>query len=74
MKLVQNRTIPIFLSSGKNIILADMMFYITIGYINLDMVQVQIQSRHGRNVCPFTTLNANMAGYPTKNYVFICEF
>ena len=37
MKLVRNRTIPIALPSGKNI-LADTMFKISIGHTNLGML------------------------------------
>ena len=67
MKLVHDRTVPIILPSGKNI-LVDTMFKIIIGYTNLGMRQVQC--RLGSRVCPFITLNANMAGYPTKYNVF----
>ena len=67
MKFVRDRTIPIILPSGKNI-LADTMFKITIGYTNLG--SRQIQCRLGSKVCLFIALNAIMAGYPTKNNVF----
>ena len=67
MKLVCDRTIPIILPSGKNI-LADTMFKITIGYTNLGTRQ--IQCRLGSKVCLFIALNASMVGYPTKNNVF----
>ena len=66
-KLARDRTIPIILPSGKNI-LVDTMFKITIGYTNLGTRQ--IQCRLGRNVCLFIALNAIIAGYPTKNNVF----
>ena len=39
-KLVRNRTIPVILPSGKNI-LVDTMFKITIGYTKLGMRQTQ---------------------------------
>ena len=68
MKLVRNRTIPIILPSGENL-LVDTMFKIIIGYTNLGMMQ--IQCRIGSRVCPFITTNANMAGYTTKNKVFL---
>ena len=67
MKLVRDRTIPIILPSGKNI-LADTMFKTTIGYTNLGTRQ--IQCRLGSKVYLFIALNAIMAGYPTKNNVF----
>ena len=63
MKLVRDRTIPIIVPSGKNI-LADTMFKITIGYTNLGTRQ--IQCKLGSKVCLFIALNAIMAGYPTK--------
>ena len=66
-KLVCNRTIPIILPSGKNI-LVDTMFKIIIGYTNLGMRQIQCIL--GSRLCPFITPNANMAGYPTENNVF----
>ena len=68
MKHVRNSTIPIILPSGMNI-LVDTMFKIIIGYTNLGMRQTQC--RPGSRVCPFITPNANMAGYPTKNNVFV---
>ena len=40
MKLVHDRTIPISLPSGKNI-LADTMFKVTVGYTNLGTRQIQ---------------------------------
>ena len=40
MKLVRNRTIPVILPSGKDI-LVDTMFKIIIGYTNLGMRQIQ---------------------------------
>ena len=40
MKLVRNRTIPITLHCGKNI-LDNMVFKISIGYTNLDTRQIQ---------------------------------
>ena len=40
MKLVHDHTIPIILSSGKNV-LADTMFKIIMGYTNLGMRQIQ---------------------------------
>ena len=40
MKLVQDRTVPIILPSGKNI-LVDTMFKIIIGYTNLGTRQLQ---------------------------------
>ena len=61
MKLVRDRTIPVILSSGKDI-LVDTMFKIIIGYTNLGTKQIQC--------CLFIALNASMAGYPTKNNVF----
>ena len=68
MKFVRDRTIPIILPSGKNI-LADTMYKITIGYANLGTRQ--IQCRLGSKVCLFIALNASMAGYPTKKlYLF----
>ena len=67
MKLVRDRTIPIMLPSGKNI-LADTMFKITIGYTNLGTRQIQY--RLCSKVCLFIALNAIMGGYPTKNNVF----
>ena len=68
MKLVRDSTIPIILPSGKNI-LVDTMFKMIIGYTNLGMRQ--IQCKLGSKVCLFVALNASMAGYPTKNNVFI---
>ena len=59
MKLVRDRTIPITLPSGNNI-LTDTMFKITIGYTKLG--RRQIQCRLGSKVY----LNASMAGHPTK--------
>ena len=53
MKLVHDRTIPIILPSGKDI-LVDTMFKIIIGYTNLGT----------RLNLPFIALNASMAGYP----------
>ena len=70
MKLLRNRTIPIILPSGKNI-LVDTMFKIIIGYTNLGMRQ--IQCRLGSRICPFITSNAKMAGYPRKNKVFLAK-
>ena len=66
-KLSRDRTIPIILPSGKDI-LADTIIKITIGYTNLGTRQ--IQCRLGSKVCLFIALNASMAGYPTKNNVF----
>ena len=68
MKLVHDRTIPIILPSGKNI-LADTMFKIIIWYTNLGTRQ--IQWRHGSRVCLFVAHNANLAGYPSTNNVFL---
>ena len=68
MKLVCNCIIPIILPSGKNM-LVHFIFKIIIGYTNLGTRQ--FQSRLGSKDCLFITSNANMAGYPTKNYVFI---
>ena len=68
MKLVRDRTIPIILPSGKNI-LVNMVFKVNVGYTNLDTRQ--IQSRLGSRVSLFIAANANMAGYPTKGNVFI---
>ena len=51
MKRVRDRTIPIILPSGKNILI-DMVFTINIGHTNLNTSRV----------CLFITLNANM--YP----------
>ena len=68
MKLVHNRTIPIILPSGKNI-LVNMVFKINIGFTNLD--KREIQSRLGSRVCLFIAPNGNMAGYPIQNNVFI---
>ena len=70
MKLVLSRTIPIILPSGKNI-LVDTMFKINIGYTNLSMREIQCTL--GSRVCPFITPNANMAGYPTINNVFLAK-
>ena len=42
-QLVRNRTIPIILPSGKNI-LVDTMFKIIIGYTNLGMQQIQCRN------------------------------
>ena len=50
-------------------VLADMIFKMSTGYTNLD--KRQIASRLGSRVCILITPNANMAGYPTKNNVFI---
>ena len=68
MKLVRDRTIPIILPFGNNI-LVNMVFKINIGYTNLNTMQ--IQSRLGCRVCLFSDPNANMTGYPTCNNVFI---
>ena len=68
MKLVRDRTIPIILPSGKNI-LVNMMFKVSVGHTNHDTRQ--IQNRLGTRVCLFIAPNANMAGYPTKGNVFI---
>ena len=70
MKLVRDRTIPVILPSGKDI-LVDTMFKIIIWYTNLGTKQ--IQCRLGRKVCIFIALNASMAGYPTKNNVFLLQ-
>ena len=59
MKIVRDRTIPIILPSGKDI-LADTMFKISVGYTNLGTRQ--IQCRLGSKVCLFIALNAIMAG------------
>ena len=40
MKLVHDHTIPIILPSGKNI-LGNMVFQISVGYTNLDTMQIQ---------------------------------
>ena len=71
MKLVCNHTIPTILPSGKNI-LVDTMFKIILGYTNLGMRQ--IQCRLGSRVCPFITINANMAGYPQTTMSFLAKF
>ena len=63
MKLVLDRTIPIILLNGNNI-LADKVFKISIVHTNLDTSQ--IQSRLGSIVCLFATPNTSVAGYPTK--------
>ena len=68
MKLVRDRTIPITLPSGKNI-LSDTMFKISVGYTKLGMRE--IQGRLGSRVCLLVTSNTNMAGYPTKNNVLL---
>ena len=68
IKLVRSLTIPMILTSGKNI-LADAMFEIIIGSTYLGMRQ--IQSRPGS---PFITPNANMAGYPTQIMCFLATF
>ena len=68
MKLVHDRSIPIILPSGKNI-LVNMVFKISDGYTNLNTRQ--IQSRLGSRVCIFIAPNANTAGYPTKSNDFI---
>ena len=70
MKFLPERTIPIILPSRKNI-LVNMVFKITVGYTNLDTRQ--IQSRLGSRVCLFIAPNTIMAGYPTKNNVFISK-
>ena len=67
MKLVRNRTVPIILPRGKNI-LADTSLKISVGYTNLGMRQIRCIL--GSRVCPFITPNSNMTGYPTKNNVF----
>ena len=67
-KLVRDRTIPIILPGGKNI-LVNMVFKISVGHTNLDTRQ--IQSRRGSRMSLLVALNANMAGYPTKHNVFI---
>ena len=67
MKLVHDRTVPIILPSGIDI-LVDTMFKIIIGYTNLGTRQ--IQGRLGSWICLFIAPNASMAGYPTKNNVF----
>ena len=58
-KLGLNRSIPITLPSGKNI-LADTMFKISIGHTNLCS-----------RVCLFVTSNTSMARYSTKNNIYI---
>ena len=63
MKLVQDRTVPIILPSGKDI-LVDTMFKIIIRYTNLGTRQ--LQGILGSCSCLFIALNASMAGYPTK--------
>ena len=65
MKLVRDRTIPIILPSGKNI-LVNMVFKVSVVYTNLDTRQIQ-----SSRVCIFIAPNANMGGYPTKGNVFI---
>ena len=67
MKLIQDRTVPIILPSGKDI-LVDAMFKIITWYTNLGTRQ--LQGRLGSRICLFIALNAIMAGYPTKNNVF----
>ena len=62
-ELVLDRTIPIILLNGNNI-LADKVFKISIVHTNLDTSQ--IQSRLGSRVCLFATPNTSVAGYPTK--------
>ena len=54
MKLVHDRTVPIVLPSGKN-----MVFKINIGYTNLKTRQ--IQNRFGSRICLFIDSNASMA-------------
>ena len=63
MKLVHDRTIPIILPSGKNI-LVNIVFKINIGHTNLDTRQ--IQSRLCSSVCLFIAPNANMVGTQQK--------
>ena len=60
MKLVLNRTIPIILPSGRNI-LVNMVFKISIRYTNLDTRL--IQSKLGSRVCLFINSKANMVAY-----------
>ena len=50
-------------------ILDDEIFKINVGYTNLGTRQ--IQGRLSSRICLFITHDANMAGYPTKNNVFI---
>ena len=68
LKLVRDRTIPIILPSGNNI-LVNIVFKISVRHTNLDTKK--IQSRLGSIVCLFIAPNANMAGYLTQNNVFI---
>ena len=65
-KLVRDRTNPINLPCGKNI-LADMVFKINRECTNLDTRQ--IQSILDSRVCLFIAPNGNMAGYPIKKYL-----
>ena len=71
MKLVHDRTVPIILPSGEDI-LVDAMFKIIVGYTNL--VTRQIQGRLGSCICLFIAPNASMAGYQTKNNVFFWQY
>ena len=68
MKLVRDDTVPIILPSGKNI-LVNMVYEISVGYTNLHTGH--IQSRPRSRVCLIIAPNANMAGYPIYNNVFI---
>ena len=71
MKLVRDRTIPVILPSGKDI-LVDTKFKIIIGYANLGTRQ--IQCRLGSKVCLFIALDASMAGYPTKKQCLFWQY
>ena len=62
MKLFRDRTIPIILPSGKNI-LADTMFKIIIGYTNLGMRQIKCR-------LVFKTESKKMRLYENKLHLF----
>ena len=66
LKFVHNRTIPIILPSGKNI-LGNMVFKISVGYTNLDTRQ--IQSRLGSRVCLFIAPKESLLAYIRKQSI-----
>ena len=71
MKVIRDRTIPIILPSGKDI-LADEIFKISVGYTNLGTRQ--IQGRLGSLICLFVTPDAKWLGTEQKIMSLLAVF
>ena len=72
MKLVHNRTIPITLLSGKNI-LDNMVFKISIGYTNLHMRQTQIWLSTQQKIMSFLAIFKKTHFRITIPYCKVCR-